>query len=254
MLIHQGFVTHQGSNEIKKIVQQIRNFFERKEKLGVDHLDVIGFVHPGTNDRLTIRQRYVFDFVLSIFGKDIVENIQIITTFADGLRPRILEPLREVHFPYKDFFQFNNGGIFYKNISDDENKISECFWKISMNGYEKFFNSLNALETRSLQLTKQVLDQRIQFQTYIEDIFKNKKDKIEEIIQHKLLLDQSIQTINHLVSIAAKRNPALNGDYIQNLIDCEKIESKQGWQQRINHLEDIKQQALLIEKIFNVFF
>ncbi len=37
--------------------------------------------------RLTCSQKYVFNRVLEIFGKDIEDNICIMSTFCDGARP-----------------------------------------------------------------------------------------------------------------------------------------------------------------------
>uniref|UniRef100_UPI003AAB1635 uncharacterized protein n=1 Tax=Centroberyx gerrardi TaxID=166262 RepID=UPI003AAB1635 len=58
---------------------------------GVSEIDAVCFVTQASLPRLTATQRYVFESVLSIFGKDVAENIRMLVTFADGQQPPVLE-------------------------------------------------------------------------------------------------------------------------------------------------------------------
>ncbi|XP_078422467.1 uncharacterized protein LOC144695455 [Cetorhinus maximus] len=112
-----GFGDTRGITRDKLIIDQIREFFT--SPAGVDQIDAMCFVAQASLARLTHAQKYVFDSILSIFGKDITQNIQILVTFAGGQVPTILEainvaeelrPKDKKGFPIH--FKFNNSAIF----------------------------------------------------------------------------------------------------------------------------------------------
>jgi hypothetical protein len=76
-------------------LEQIRTFFNTSGVGGIDHIDAICFLAQAGAPRLTPTQTYVFDKILSIFGKDIKENISVLFTFADGQKPQALSSLRK---------------------------------------------------------------------------------------------------------------------------------------------------------------
>lgn len=81
--------------------------------------------------------------LLSIFGKDVAENIQMHVTFADGKQPPVLEAINasEVPCPKNDLglpvhFKFNNSALFADNrctkvssedSDDDADNFDEMF-------------------------------------------------------------------------------------------------------------------------------
>ncbi|XP_041849203.1 uncharacterized protein LOC121644995 [Melanotaenia boesemani] len=71
--------------------EQICNLFTAQP--GVAEIDAVCFVAPASLARLTPTQKYVFDSVFSIFGKDVAENIRILVTFADGQRLPVLQAI-----------------------------------------------------------------------------------------------------------------------------------------------------------------
>uniref|UniRef100_A0A3B4Z6J5 Septin-type G domain-containing protein n=1 Tax=Stegastes partitus TaxID=144197 RepID=A0A3B4Z6J5_9TELE len=108
-----GFGDTRGIDRDREIVEQLRNLFHADN--GVTEIDAVCFVVPSALARLTPSQKYVFDSVLSIFGKDVAENIRILVTFADGQRPPVLEAINVsgVPCPKTDkglpvHFKFNN--------------------------------------------------------------------------------------------------------------------------------------------------
>ncbi|KAK1879616.1 Translocase of chloroplast 34 like chloroplastic [Dissostichus eleginoides] len=86
-----GFGDTRGIKRDKEITEQIRNLFS--DEHGVSEIDAVCFVAQASLARLTATQKYVFDSVLSIFGKDVTENLQVLVTFADGQRPPVLEAI-----------------------------------------------------------------------------------------------------------------------------------------------------------------
>ena len=107
-----GFGDTGGLKRDKEIMDQIRKFFETQGSGGIDHIDGVGFVTQAAMPRLTPTQRYIFDSILSIFGKDIAQNIFMLLTFADGQKPQVLSGLKEANMEYQDFYKFNNSALY----------------------------------------------------------------------------------------------------------------------------------------------
>ncbi|KAK3565618.1 hypothetical protein QTP86_012948 [Hemibagrus guttatus] len=113
--------------------------------------------------RLTHTQKYIFEAILSIFGKDIANNITIMVNFADGQKPPVLEAIKAADIPCGKkedgthlHFKFNNSALFAQNIDlDDEENFDEMFWKMGKGSMKRFFTHLEKMETKSLQLTKE---------------------------------------------------------------------------------------------------
>ncbi|KAG9330295.1 hypothetical protein JZ751_025862 [Albula glossodonta] len=179
-----GFGDTRGIDRDRQITEQIRTFFTSDQ--GISEVDAVCFVTQASLARLTHAQKYVFDAVLSIFGKDIAENIQMLVTFADGQRPPVLEAIcvSEVPCPKKNglpvHFKFNNSALFAENGISDSNKRSDdeededcdenfdkMFWSMGVRSMKHFFVGLTKLETKSLRLTKEVLKERKQLETAV---------------------------------------------------------------------------------------
>ncbi|XP_062894940.1 uncharacterized protein LOC134341108 [Mobula hypostoma] len=112
-----GFGDTRGISRDHLITEHIREFFTSPQ--GVDQIHAVCFVVQASLARLTHTQKYIFDSILSVFGKDIAENIQILVTFADGKHPTVLEALNAAEVPCpKDkngvpvHFKFNNSVMF----------------------------------------------------------------------------------------------------------------------------------------------
>ncbi|XP_060137057.1 neoverrucotoxin subunit beta-like [Zootoca vivipara] len=158
-----GFGDTRGIEHDKLITKQIREFFSSPG--GTDHIDAICIVVQASFARLTHAQKYVFDSVLSIFGKDIKDNIQVLITFADGQTPPVLEAIKEANVPCaKDakgtpvHFKFNNSGLFANNPVEPGGNFNfdEMFWKMGTMSMKTFFDSSHTLETKSLTWMKEL--------------------------------------------------------------------------------------------------
>ncbi|XP_044275469.1 uncharacterized protein LOC123017883 [Varanus komodoensis] len=172
-----GFGDTRGIEHDKQITAKIRDFFSTPG--GIEHIDGICFVVQSSLPRLTQAQKYVFDSVLSIFGKDIKGNIQILVTFADGQRPPVLEAILESEVPCAQnldgslvHYKFNNSALFASNhaASEDTFCFDAMFWKMGAYSMKDFFASLQTLEPRSLRLTKEVLQERKRLETAVQGL------------------------------------------------------------------------------------
>ncbi|XP_068232724.1 uncharacterized protein [Palaemon carinicauda] len=172
-----GFGDVEGIERGKEITEYIRLFISTGAKVGIDKLDAIGFVVQSYLSELTQTQRYIFDQILSLFGKDIAENIFMLLTFSDGQPPKVLTGIKEAKMPYKKYFKFNNSSLYACNKvvenqdldSEDEgdDNFDAMFWKMGEKSFRMFFKDLNLTEGKSLTLTKDVLKERHQLEVSI---------------------------------------------------------------------------------------
>ena len=197
-----GFGDTRGIEYDKVITEQIRRFFHTKGSEGIDHVDAICFMAQAGNPRLTPTQQYVFDRILAMFGKDIKKNVLVLFTFADGQKPQALSAMLEAGIleDESNFFKFNNSALFVANSGEeDEENFDRMFWRMGIKSFEKFFQGLAEMESKSLVLTKQVLDERAQLEVRLSglrDKIALGVNKLSELQQLKRVCDQHAADIN----------------------------------------------------------
>ena len=167
-----GFCDSRGLNFDQKIVQMIQDLF----KNWIDTVDAICFVASASSPRLTITQKYIFDSIVSLFGKDIADNFVPMLTFCDGKEPQIIASFMDEESTFKKtiypqikdkspwYLQFNNSAIFESNR---DGKFTELFWELGMDSFKLFFTKLSSLKSKSLNHSKNVLDLREKMQNKI---------------------------------------------------------------------------------------
>lgn len=169
-----GFGDTRGLDHDQVIVNQIKELFTVKGRKGVATIDAVCFILKAPDARLTPTQMYIFESILSLFGKDIQDNICTLITFADGQKPPVLAGLEALDFkslPYKKYFTFNNSALFVDNNSDDPGALAPTFWEMGMKSCEAFFDHLVTLKTKSLQLTSEVLGQRERLENTVQHLY-----------------------------------------------------------------------------------
>lgn len=193
-----GFGATEGLKRDQEITEQIKEFFSISPPKGIDHLDGIGFVTQASQARLTPTQEYIFDAILSIFGKDVSQNIFMMFTFSDAQKPPVLEAIKKAKIPNQSdkHFKFNNSALFAENNTktvEAEMNFDEMFWKMGLSSFRKFFLEFPKSESVSLRLTKEVLEEREVLHMTLERLNEQIKlglDKIEEMRQEELVLQK----------------------------------------------------------------
>ncbi|XP_071779107.1 uncharacterized protein LOC139929932 [Centroberyx gerrardi] len=242
-----GFGDTRGIARDKTITEQLRNLFSAK--LGVSDIDAVCFVAQASLARLTPTQKYVFDSVLSIFGKDVAENIRILVTFADGQCPPVLEAINASEVPCPKtkkglpvHFKFNNSALFAGNKSsaesdtgcdddEDDGSFDQMFWDMGTKSMKNFFAALNVITPKSLTMTKQVLKEREQLENSVENLQKQVKlglAKLEEIKETAQILQQHEAEISRnekfefevTVKKPVQTDISQTGNYITNCQQC----------------------------------
>ncbi|XP_048020830.1 uncharacterized protein LOC125251791 [Megalobrama amblycephala] len=165
--------------------EQVKSFL--CSPLGIDHIDAVCFVVQAPRGRLTANQSYIFDSILSIFGKDIAENILFLVTFADGKNIPVLEAIKSADLPCQKnkkgqptHFKFNNSAVYADKTeepttsdSDDEEynqKLNDIFWTTTFKQMEAFFKALGAIESKDLTQTRKVLEERERLDKVMTDL------------------------------------------------------------------------------------
>ncbi|XDV28051.1 hypothetical protein PO909_031454 [Leuciscus waleckii] len=163
-----GFGDTRGIAHDKLITEQVKSFL--CSPLGIDHIDAVCFVVQASLARLSANQRYIFDSILSIFGKDIAENIIVLVTFADSKNIPVLEAIKAADLPCQKnkkgqptHFSFNNSAVYADKKDDDDDedaKLTKLVWDKTFKQMKAFFKALGAIESKDLKMTIKVLEER----------------------------------------------------------------------------------------------
>ncbi|XP_071794719.1 uncharacterized protein [Asterias amurensis] len=237
-----GFGDTRGIQRDKEILDQIREFFLDAEFHGIDHIDAIGFVVKAPDVRLTQTQQYVFDSILSVFGKDVADNIILLATFADGKQPPVMAAVIEAKIPFTGhMFKFNNSALFAEvrqpnhqggdktSNGKDHGMFDTMFWDMGSTNFKNFFQKVKSLEARSLILTVNVLEERKRLETAVQGL--QPQIKVGNCKYESLRKEQQILK-EHEVQIEANKNfkftvknpkskkVDITGEYITNCSKC----------------------------------
>lgn len=225
-----GFGDTRGIERDQRTVDQIRHLFSEPEPKGVLELDAVCFIVKAPDARLTASQNYIFNSLLALFGTDIESNICTLITFADGAEPPVLASLEKANLPFKPTFEFNNSALFAKNTNLPDTSLSPLFWKMGYHNFKKFFDQLYRFETKSLTLTKAVLQEREQLKASITSLHTqvqvglskqlNLENEIEILKKHECEIEDN-KDFEYEVTETTRYKVQLNpGEHVTNCIPC----------------------------------
>ena len=221
-----GFGDTEGIERDKEIVTQMHAFFSTKEEHGIDHLNAVGFVVKACDARLTTPQKYIFDSVLSIFGKDIASKIFVMATFADGEEPQVLSALKAAMIPCEKVFTFNNSALF---ANPNTKSITEILWNSGMENFGTLFTELGITHPESILLTKEVLDERLRLEALLQGLQDNISyglDKFNELNSEKNKLNEHEKTMkineNFTYEVKTKKPYPVKLPSNQKALNCGK--------------------------------
>ena len=193
-----GFGDTRGLHFDHKIVDQMKKFFNDMS----DHVSILTgvcFVAQASAARLTESQQYVWNAILGLFGKDIADNILLCFTFADGEKPQALEAVQAGGIPMKGSFKFNNSALFVDPSGPATDAVSKMFWDMGQRNMSEFFQSLACLDSKSLHLSKQVMEEREQLEVSLENLGPEVKltlgiaDSLQQQAQQFALYDDQLE-------------------------------------------------------------
>ncbi|CAG0885452.1 unnamed protein product [Darwinula stevensoni] len=224
-----GFGDTAGIEADQELMNQIRIFFLSKGNIGIDQLDGICFVVQSALVRLTSTQQYIFDSILSVFGKDVKNSFYVLATFSDNKTPPVLQAIKTAKIPYKEYFRFNNSALFI-DTEEEDGELGTTYWEMGVSSYKKFFKVLEKSTPVSLTLTGKVLKERKRLETALQGIqpqiiaglgrLKNLRQEHAALRQHKADLEAN-NNFSYKVKIQKqlKVNLAV-GEYVTNCLKC----------------------------------
>ncbi|PAA60535.1 hypothetical protein BOX15_Mlig008863g1 [Macrostomum lignano] len=209
-----GFGDTRGLEEDQRVVKKIARVLGEDSTCipgmtGILH--AVGFVVKASQNRLTPTQKYIFDQVLSLFGKDIAKIILPVMTFADSNEPQALAALSEHNVPYKQILKFNNGVLYSDNsepepqgaCSAEEKKhqmalrASQLDWEQAWFSYSELFDWLSKADAISLKTTRNVLRQRSTLEHSKEKMW----EKVQVCFDKMALLEEQLNLVDTLDAV-----------------------------------------------------
>ena len=183
-----GYGDTRGTKRDKEITGSIHHFITQ-QRVPVDQIHAICFVAASGDSRLTHTQRYVLDSVLSIFGKDVKENIRLLVTFADNALPPVVDACRAAHFPVSStaadimYSKFNSSVLYASHDKSEKGRIpiEEIVWNMGQKNFKKFFTMLEGMNGRDLKSTREVIQNRQPLEQSLKDIENQLEDCFETI-------------------------------------------------------------------------
>ena len=125
----------------------------------------------------------------------------------------------------------------------------QCRWNKHVNNPWRF-EVTEETEERTYDELKQRYDEATQAKSRVKVMVANIQAKIRSTYDETLrLVVRAQQTLQRLDEIALKPNPLSQVEYIDLLIQCEKDEGKDGHQERIQYLNEVRGKAELLSMV-----
>uniref|UniRef100_A0A673IGE4 AIG1-type G domain-containing protein n=2 Tax=Sinocyclocheilus rhinocerous TaxID=307959 RepID=A0A673IGE4_9TELE len=208
-----GYGDTRGLDKDLEVAENLATLFQSND--GVREVDAVCFVTQASKNRLSDRQHYIISSILSLFGKDIVNNIVFLITHSDGLPPKnVLGAIKKARIPCRRdksgqpvYFSFNNRQADDRHTRERHIRAQRDAWEDSMEEMKQFLQSLNEMSRRSLELTSDVLIERIRFEATICNLqlrVQEKELKKAEKLQIQEAMMQNKEKIEDCKNFAIK--------------------------------------------------
>ncbi|XP_061565181.1 uncharacterized protein LOC133419781 [Cololabis saira] len=184
-----GFGDTRGKEYDAIINRRLLDLFESKD--GVHEMTAVCLVLKASENRVSDRMRYIFDSVMSLFGKDMEKNIIALMTHSDGRTPKnALQALLKTNVKCAKneknqpvHFLFNNC---QEDLRDEDNEWPlENAWRLSTRGMQGLSEFLEKTGSQELKTTVEVLKSQIRLTASIHNLQERIKstEKMNEDIE-----------------------------------------------------------------------
>ncbi|XP_064176199.1 uncharacterized protein LOC135246850 [Anguilla rostrata] len=190
---------------------------------GVQQVDAACLVVKASENSLSNTQKYIFDAILSIFGKNMEKNLLIFITFSDWIPPLALNAVMKSGIPFRKDEDGEPVHFLFNNIPFQKPKKYEEYYKTAWNNgaesFSKFFQTLDRMETQSLRMTEKVLGERRRLEACIQSL--DKQIKLGHMKQEAL--EDQQKTLEEHKEDMRKNN---NFTYKYNVVIMKKVKVK----------------------------
>ncbi|XP_044029626.1 uncharacterized protein LOC122865360 [Siniperca chuatsi] len=174
-----GYGSTRGIEQDLRVSHRLFDWFRSED--GVHEINAVGLVLKAGVNRLSDRLRYIFDSVVSLFGKDMEKNIVALITHSDCVTSEnALNALEDADIKFaKDednqpvHFMFNNHQTTQK--TQKNMAALKSAWDLTTNEMSQFKDFLEKAAPQKLITTVAVLNSRIRLTACIQNL----KDRIE---------------------------------------------------------------------------
>ncbi|XP_068168226.1 uncharacterized protein [Antennarius striatus] len=156
------------------VKQRLFDLFRAND--GIHEIDAVGLVLKATENRVSDRLRYIFDSVMSLFGKDMEKKIVALITHSDGMTPdNVLTALEDAKITFakdKDndpvYFLFNNRQTVAKT-KKTKGPLKNA-WDFTTEEIRQFSEFLEGNSAQNVTNTVEVLNSRIKLTACIQNL------------------------------------------------------------------------------------
>ncbi|XP_068078931.1 uncharacterized protein isoform X2 [Danio rerio] len=194
-----------GFEKDGEIAEYLSRLFADED--GVHYIDAVCFVMKASQNRLSGKEHYIFHSVLSLFGRDIENNIVFLFTHSDGGPPAdALNAIDKAEILCRRdsrgkpvHFLFNNRQEEKKD--DVYEHVFRSAWEMGERSINEFFKILEEKNRKSLQMTLEVMKERTRLDACVcnlKERIHEKEKTTDELTQiRKALKENREKIINH---------------------------------------------------------
>ncbi|XP_039537236.1 uncharacterized protein LOC120485501 [Pimephales promelas] len=194
-----GYGDTEGVERDREIAEYLTRLFSDNDD-GIHYIDAVCFVMKASQNRLSGKEHYIFHSVLSLFGRDIEENIVFLLTYSDGGPPTdALNGINTAGIPCRRdednepvHFLFNN-----RQKQKRDKKYEQTFrsaWGMGEESMNEFFKLMEEKNRKSVQMTLNVLQERRRLEACVSNLkqrIEEKESKTDELKQIQEILRQN---------------------------------------------------------------
>lgn len=166
-----GYVNKEDNKENMRKIQR----FLTQKNIRIDQIHAICFV-AASNDMGSMKMEpFILDSGLSLFAKDVKDNIRLLVTSADMSYPAVDTcsdakcPVTSTGFTYN---KFDNSVLYASNEQqgEEDSCFDQLFWQMGQDNFRKFFVGLEKMKGRDLESTREVIQRRLLLDQSLKDI------------------------------------------------------------------------------------
>ncbi|KAM8743100.1 uncharacterized protein AB9X84_017543 [Acanthopagrus schlegelii] len=201
-----GYGDARGIEQDAKVSERLLDWFRSDD--GVHEINAVGLVLKATENRLDDRLMYIFDSVVSLFGKNMKQNIVALITHSDGLMPEnSLKALEAANIKCakdekKQLVHFLFDNCQHEDRTEDTEDLQQAFTKTTK-GLKKFTDFLEKTRPQQLKTTVEVLKERIRLTACIQNL--KERIQLTELKQVVVMKERpAVQSVRRTVTIHAQ--------------------------------------------------
>ncbi|KAE8285533.1 hypothetical protein D5F01_LYC16991 [Larimichthys crocea] len=169
-----GYGDTRGIDQDDKISQRLLDLFRSDD--GVHEINAVGLLLKASDNRLSDRLRYIFDSVVSLFGKNLEKNIVALITHSNGVTPEnALKALEDANIKCAKDEEGEIVHFMFDNLQPKEKTKKNEFslnnaWRTTEEGMRQFTEFLKETGPQKLGTTMEVLNERIRLMACIQNL------------------------------------------------------------------------------------